>query len=112
MILVRSVLTADNADVLDATDLANIPGDGMLTVYAASTQNDTLMTITGPGSEPVVRARALPLRTNGQPLISDDVPLAVPVIQGGHYVINIDVVTAATVVVVSIYYDMGDLGFA
>jgi len=112
MILVRTVITADNIDVLDGTDLANIPGDGVLTVMAASSQADTLMTITGPGSEPVVRARALPLRTNGQPLASDDIGLSIPVIQGGHYVINVDIVTAATAVIVAIYYDLGDLGMA
>lgn len=109
MIVVRSVLAADNLDVLDGTDLANIPAMGIIQIYAASTQSDTTLTVTGPGSEPVTRARPLPLRANGQPLHSDDQPLMVGVVQGGHYVLNVDVVTAATVVVETTYFDLEDL---
>lgn len=109
MIVVRSVTVANNLDVLDGTDLANIPAMGLLQIFAASTQNDTTLTITGPGSEPVIRNRPLTLRTNGQPLHSDDQPLLVGVVQGGHYVLNVTIVTAATVVLETTYFDLEDL---
>jgi len=108
MIVVTRVLSADDTDVLASTDLANIPADGQLDVYAASTQSDTTCSITGPGNEPVIRLRPLQLRTNGQPSLETDVPFTLGAVQGGHYVINIDIVTAATVVVVAIFRDAGD----
>lgn len=100
MILVNRTFTADDTDALANTDLANIPAMGGLEFWFGSTQNDTLLTITGPGQEPVIRLRPIQLRTNGQPLLSDDQPIQIGVAQGGHYVVNIDIVTAATVVMV------------
>lgn len=112
MIVVDTVLTADNTDVLGGTDLANIPAAGGLQVFASSTQQDTTITITGPGSEPVVRTRPVTLRANAEIRENEDVGYEVPVVQGGRYVINIDVVTAATVRVRAIYFDLVDLGIA
>lgn len=103
MIVVSATITADNTDVLSGTDLANIPGDGQLDIFAASTQNDTTMTITGPGNEPLIRSQKLQLRSNGMPILSDDLPYTLLVSQGGHYVINIDVVTAATVNILAVF---------
>ncbi len=109
MIVVRQVLTADNTDVLNGTDLESIPLLGLLSIWAASTQADTLITITGPENEPPIRAQALALRTNGQPLKNEDSPYMVGVIQGGRYIVDINVVTAATVVVEAIYNDLSEL---
>jgi len=109
MIIVQRAITADNSDHLAGTDLANIPSDGQLDVYIASTQNDTTITITGPGQEPIVRASAVLLRTNGMPLLKDDYPISIPVFQGAHYVVNIDIVTAATVGVIYIYRSLDEL---
>lgn len=103
MIVVQRILTADDTDALAATDLANIPSDGVLTILMASTQNDTTITITGPGQEPIVRTQRVILRTNGQPIISDDLEYSIPVVQGGHYFVNIDIVTAATVGLMAIF---------
>lgn len=103
MIVVSSTITADNTDVLSGTDLANIPGDGQLDVYIASTQNDTVYSITGPGNEPIARLQKCQLRTNGMPVLSDDLPLTLLVSQGGHYIINVDIVTAATVNILAIF---------
>ncbi len=109
MITVRQVMTADNTDVLNGTDLESIPLLGLLAVWAASSQADTLITITGPENDPPVRAQALPLRTNGQPLKNEDSPYLVGVIQGGRYIIDINIVTAATVVVEAVYRDLSEL---
>jgi len=111
-IIVETVLSADNTDVLDGTDLANIPEMGVLTVFAMSTQDDTLMTITGPGSEPVIRNQALGLRANAEIRQSEDTPYQVGVTQGGHYILAIDVQTAATVRVRAIFQDLEELGVA
>ena len=109
MIVVRTFGTADNTDVLNGTDLDSIPGAGILVLQGASTQNDTLITVTGPGSEPVIRARALLLRANAEIRVNEDPPMTVGVVQGGHYVLNIDVVTAATFQIVATFYDLEDL---
>ncbi len=112
MIIVEQVFTVDNTDVLANTDLANIPEAGGLSVLVASTQNDSLLTITGPGSEPVVRDQAIILRANAEIRMDEDPHYEVPVSQGGRYVIAVDVVTAATVRVRAIYEDLVDLGLA
>jgi len=110
VIVVEVVGTADNTDVLDNTDLANIPMGGILMIRAASTQQDTDITITGPGSEPVVRNIPMILRANAEIRQQDDPSFQVPVTQGGRYVINVDVVTAATFRVGVTYADLEDLG--
>lgn len=108
----RQFLTADNTDVLSGTDLANIPSDGQLDLFIASTQNDTQVTITGPGIEPAGRLIRVEQRTNGQPSTADSVPYSLPVTQGGHYVINVDIVTAATVGFEAVYRSLEELGLA
>lgn len=109
MIVVEQSLTADDNDVLAGTDLANIPELGTLIVWAASTVADSLISITGPGSEPVVRTQAMVLRANGMPDRRSDIPYMVGVIQGGHYVINVDEVTAATITIIAVYLDVDDI---
>ena len=108
MITVQRALTADDADALANTDLANLPDDGQLDVFIASTQSDTVFTLTGPGVEPVARLIRVMQRTNGMPSLQDDVPYSIPV-STGHYVLNIDIVTAATVGFVAIYRTLEEL---
>ena len=109
MIVVRTFGTADNTDVLNGTDLGSIPTPGILSVYGVSTQNDTNISITGPGSEPVIRTRALPLRASAEVRQNEDPAMMVGVSQGGRYIINVDVVTAATFQVLAIFLDLEDL---
>lgn len=108
MIVVQRVISADNTDVLSGTDLAQIPGNGQLDLYIASSQADTVFSISGPANEPLVRLQTAVLRTNGVPSLQDDVPLSLLAIQGGKYVINVDVVTAASVGIVAIFRDESD----
>lgn len=112
MIAVEVTGTADATDALDGTDLQTIPGPGGLTIFVASTQLDTLLTITGPGSEPVVRNRPMLLRAGPEIRQDEDVAYMIPVVQGGRYIINVDVTTAATFRVRAIYEDLHDLGLA
>lgn len=109
MIIVTQTMTADNTDVLAGTDLANIPEAGVLMIRAASTVIDSLITITGPGSEPVTRNTPIILRANAEVRERDDPAYQVPVSQGGRYVINVNIQTAATVRVIAIYADVADL---
>lgn len=103
MISYTTFISADNTDVLNGTDLANMPSDGILTLYIASTQNDTVFTLTGPGQEPAARLIRVPQRTNGQASLADDLGWSIPVLQGGRYILNVDVVTAATVGITAIF---------
>ena len=109
MITVRTFMTADNTDVLDGTDLDSMPGGGLLVIRAASTQNDTLLTITAPNQEAPIRARAMILRANAEIRLNEDEPYVVGMMQGGHAVIAIDVVTAATVQLSATFIDGEDL---
>lgn len=109
MIVVEVVGTADDTDLLAGTDLANIPTFGVLAVYAASTQNDTTITITGPGGEPVVRGQPMTLRANGEIRQEADPTYPMAATQGGHYVVAIDVVTAATFRVRAIFLEPDEL---
>lgn len=111
MITVTRFITADDTDALANTDLANIPGPGQLDVFIASTQNDTVFSLTGPGVEPIARLIRVGQRTNGQASLVDDVPYSIPV-DAGHYVLNIDVVTAATVGFIAAYRSLEELAGA
>jgi len=102
-IVVELVMTADNTDVLAGSDLESIPRGGVLTIYGASTQNDTDFTVTGPNMQAVVRAMPLTLRASAEIRQDSDVPFVVPVARAGKYILNVNVVTAATVRVRAIY---------
>lgn len=95
MIIVEQTGTADNNDFLSGTDLDNIPSDGVLIIQGASTVGDTLLTITGPGGEPVVRGQCLVQRANSE-IREDDPDYPMGVTQGGHYVVDVNVQTAGT----------------
>jgi len=109
MIIVQLNLQASNTDALNGTDLDSIPGPGVLVLWAASTVADSTITVTGPGSEPVVRNQVVVLRANGIPDKSTDQPFAVGVIQGGHYVVDITEVTAMTLTLIAVWYDAQDI---
>ena len=98
MIVVRVATTASNADILNGTDLENLPGAGILTVLAASSAADGTLTITGRGFEPPIREQPLPLRANGQPSAQDDTGISIPVPAGGKVILGYTEVTAATAV--------------
>ena len=109
MIVVEVVGTADDTDLLTGSDLTSIPTFGVLAVYAASTQNDTDITITGPGGEPVVRGQPMVLRANAEIRQDEDPTYPMAATQGGHYVIAINVVTAATFRVRAIFLEPDEL---
>lgn len=95
MIQVTGIKTSDNANALASTDLQSAPGPGVYLFWVASSQADTIITITAP---PQVASRNITphLRTNGVPLVSDDSPVAVAVNGGEQVALQIDIVTAAT----------------
>lgn len=110
MITVRQVLSASDSDVLNGTDLENLPGAGVLVIYAASTQADGTLTVTGRGFEVPVREQAIPLRSNGQPSQQDDAPIIVPVPAGGKVLLDYTEVTAATAVIEAFYLSPMEAG--
>lgn len=109
MIIVQKTFTATNTDALSGTDLAQIPAFGQLDIFLASTQNDSTITITGPGNEPIVRGGQIVQRTNGMADSESDIPFSLVVSQGGKYVINLTVVTAATIGLIAIFRDYDEI---
>jgi hypothetical protein len=95
MIQVTGIKTATNANVLASTDLQSAPGPGVYLFWCASSQADTVITITAP---PSCAARNINphLRTNGVPMVSDDSPVAVAVRGGEQVALQMTIVTAAT----------------
>lgn len=106
MITVTSVLTSDNTDVLAGTQLDQVPSPGIFQVLAASTQNDTEITITL-GKDTIIATRRLPQRSNGVPNDSDDRAFIIASPGGVRPVININIVTAATVYVITDFIPAG-----
>lgn len=99
-------IAADDADLLAGTPLDQLEAGGQLDIFLLSTQADTGITVTGPDREPIVVAGEIPMETRAiRP--QDDVPLSIPIRTGGHYTVNIDIVTAATVQTLSIYRKKG-----
>lgn len=102
MITVSLTFAADNTDCLNGTDLENIPEDGALDIYMASTQADTEVTLTAPGGDTPIRKQTLQLRTNAVISLSDDVPISVPV-NKGKFIVDLNIVTGATVRMIAIF---------
>ena len=99
-------LTADDVDVLSGTALDQLEAGGQLDIFVISTQADTLLTITGPDAEPIALSIEVPLETRAiRP--ADDLPFSLPLLSGGHYTVNVDIVTAATVQFIAIYRKAG-----
>lgn len=88
--------TATTADPLSGTQLDGMPFPGTLEFYFASTQADTTVSLKVQ-DELVQDARPMPLRTNGQPNMSDDPGMSQFIDQSGVKVrLPVTVVTAAT----------------
>jgi len=99
-------LTADDTDVLAGSALDQMEAGGQLDVLVLSTQADTVLTITGPDAEPIALSIEVPQETRAiRP--ADDLPFSLPLLSGGHYTINVDIVTAATVQFMAIYRKAG-----
>ena len=96
MITVESTLTADNADFLAGTQLDQPGVPGVYTIWGASTQGDTDISITL-GGRTITNAAALVLRANSGIRENEDTYFQMLARTGGRPVININVVTAATV---------------
>lgn len=104
----QTVITADNTDVLQGTDLQSL-GRGILTILIASTQNDTVVTVTGPDSV-LGRLINVILRTNGMPIVDQDVPYEMQILtDGAKVVVNVDIVTAATVGLIFVHTPEAEL---
>lgn len=98
--------TADDADALAGTELDQLEAGGQLDLFLLSTQADTILTITGPDNEPIALGVEIAQETRAiRP--NDDLPLTLRVVSGGHYTVNIDVVTAAIVQMLAIYRKQG-----
>ncbi len=103
MIQVRQVIAADNTDVLAGTQLDQVPLPGTFTIYGASTVLDSLVTVSL-GQDTIINAQALPLRTNGEPSLNEDAPIALIESRGGvRPIINVDEQTAMSATFVVIY---------
>jgi len=96
MVTVESTLTADNADFLAGTQLDQPGVAGVYTIWAASTVGDTEISITL-GGRTMVNAAIVVLRANSE--IREDADTFFQMLSrtGGRPLININVVTAATV---------------
>jgi len=105
MIAVRRFLTADDTDLLAGTDLDNVPVGTNMFIYGASTQIDTTMTLTVPGIQAPLNANPLVVRAGPELRQDEDLLVAFFVDQNGHVVVAIDVVTAATVVILVVAPD-------
>lgn len=103
MIQVIKTVTADDPDILNGTDLENIPGGlGQLDIFSASDAADTVMTITAPAQETPVRNQLIQEKTNSLISLQDDLPTSIPTI-GGKYTIAVDITAAAVVKIIAIW---------
>ena len=99
-------ITADDADVLAGTDLDQLEADGQLDIFALSTQADTILNIRGPNNEPLVVNGEVPQETRAiRP--NDDTAFSLAVRNAGHYTLDVNIVTAATVQVLAVYRKRG-----
>lgn len=99
-------IVADDTDALAGTQLDQLEAGGQLDLFFLSTQADTLLSITGPDNEPIVQGVEIPLENRAiRP--TDDVPLSLTIIQGGHFTVDINIVTAAVVQMLAVYRKAG-----
>lgn len=96
MITVESTTTADNADFLAGTQLDQPGVPGVYTIWGASTVGDTEMTVSL-GGRTLVSAQQMVLRANSEIRENEDSFIQAVSRTGGRPVININVITAATV---------------
>lgn len=102
MILVRQLVAADNADVLAGTQLDQVPAAGTFQVLFAADTQDATIAITL-GSQTIVDAQAIPMRTNGEPSMADDTAVIVTSAGGVRPVIAV-LKGTATVIVIAVYW--------
>lgn len=96
MITVESTITGDNADFLAGTQLDQPGVPGVYTIWGASTVGDTELSITL-GGRTITNAAILTLRANSEIRENDDTFFQMLSNTGGRPVLNINIVTAATV---------------
>lgn len=99
-------LVADDADILGGTALDQLEAGGQLDLFLISTQADTLLSISGPDNEPIATAVEIQQETRAiRP--ADDLPLSLVVPTGGHYTVDVNIITAATVQFMGVYRKAG-----
>jgi len=96
MITVENTLTADNADFLAGSQLDQPGVAGVYTIWGASTVGDTEISVTL-GGRTLVSGASLVLRANSEIRENEDTFFQMLSKTGGRPLININVVTAATV---------------
>lgn len=96
MITVERTLTGDNADFLAGSQLDQPGVPGVYTIWGASTLGDTEISITL-GGQTITNAAILTLRANSEIRENEDTFFQMLSATGGRPIININVVTAATV---------------
>lgn len=96
MITVESVQVADNADFLSGTQLDQPGVPGVYTIWAASTVGDTEITVSL-GGRTLVSGATIVLRANSEIREQEDTFFQMLSRTGGRPVININVITAASV---------------
>jgi len=99
-------VTADDTDVLGGTQLDTLQEGGQLDLWLLSSQADSLASIFGPGNEPVASGIEV-LNETRAPRPNDDPPFSLAIMKAGHYTLNIDIVTAATVIVLAVFREKG-----
>ena len=102
----QKVGTADNTDVLAGTALDSLEAGGQLDIYAVASGADTVMSITGPDSEPIATAINVASQARA-PSIQDDTPFSLATRTGGHYTLSIDITAASTWQVICVYRKRG-----
>ena len=99
-------LTGDDTDVFAGTQLDTLQSGGQLDIWMLSSQADSIASLFGPGNEPV--ATSIEISNEARvPRPNDDTPFTLVIQKAGHYTLNVDIVTAATVYIVAAYREAG-----
>lgn len=98
VVTVRVTGAADNADILAGTQLDQPGQPGVYTIWLASTQLDTLVTISL-GGQQITTATPIVLRAGPEIRENEDSFFQMVSPSGGRPLINVNVQTAATFVV-------------
>jgi len=92
----EQIITADDTDLLAGTSLDQVGTPGVYTIWAASTVVDTEITISM-GGRSVINAGIVILRANSEIRENEDTNYQMLSRTGNRPIININVVTAASV---------------
>lgn len=103
----EKTVTADTSDILGGTVLRSMPGPGAVAVYLASTVADSEATVSIGGFTLKTKGIISKVIANAQIDLSADSPLMTQVRGGEVLIVDVDVVSAATVRVKAIW--MGEL---